>query len=109
MIVSTKLLLFGLVAGTNQYFCNGLVTPNHSPFSHRPYLATLQASRPLHLLGTPVSDKDNDIVSDIDSEEIFVITFPLITMTLAFLTYDDTARMFHDFVVAASGGLELVE
>lgn len=109
MIVSSTLLLFGLVVGANQSLCNGLITPIRSPFGSHSPVAKMPASRPLHVLGTPVSENDNGLLSDIDYEEIFVITFPIITMTAAFLTYDDTARAFHEFVIAGNGGLEFVE
>ena len=109
MITSSTLLLFGLVVGSNQSFCNGLISPNQSLSRLQTPVAKIPASRPLHVLGTPVSENDNDLFSDIDYEEIFVITFPIITMTAAFLTYDDTARAFHDFVIAGNGGLESVE
>jgi len=69
----------------------------------RPSIATKQASRPLNLLGTPISENDTDNAAEIDSEEIFVLTFPPIVIAAAFLTYDETAKLFHDFVVIASG------
>jgi len=103
MINSSTLLLLGLLVGNNQHLCNGLLTPTQSQYSLRPSIATKQASRPLNLLGTPISENDTDNAAEIDSEEIFVLTFPPIVIAAAFLTYDETAKLFHDFVVIASG------
>eukprot|EP00980_Cylindrotheca_fusiformis_P003687 scaffold818_cov136-Cylindrotheca_fusiformis.AAC.53 len=38
-----------------------------------------------------------------DTEEIFVVFIPFVAMFLAYFQYDLTAKMFHNFVVAASG------
>lgn len=103
VLSSLQVLLFGLIVGTSQHLCYGLLTPNQSPYGMRPSVATTQESRHLRVLagGTPILE--NDKASDLDSEEIFVVTFPPIIIATAFLTYDDVANLFHDFVVTASG------
>jgi hypothetical protein len=57
-----------------------------------------------------LSQNEERSVPKIDSEEIFVILIPLLTMALAFFQYDSMAHLFHDFVVSASGRqFDLVE